>query len=55
MPKKSMSIHLTEEEKQHLQSIIQKGTVEARVYRRAKVLLLKSEGMSLAWISMLLV
>ena len=41
-----MSIHLAEEEKQHLQSIIQKGTVEARVYRRAKVLLLKSEGMS---------
>lgn len=46
MPKKPMSIKLTETEISHLQSIVQKGTVEARVYRRAKILLLKAEGMS---------
>lgn len=46
MPKKATSIHLTETEINHLQSIVQKGTVEARVYRRAKILLLKSEGRS---------
>jgi transposase len=46
MPKNATPIHLTEAEKHHLQTLIHKGTVEARVYRRAKVLLLKSEGMS---------
>lgn len=46
MSKKATPIHLTETQKHHLQSIVQKGTVEARVYRRAKILLLKSEGMS---------
>jgi transposase len=46
MPKNSTPIHLSEAEKDHLHSIVQKGTVEARVYRRAKVLLLKSEGLS---------
>ena len=46
MPKKAIPLNLTEMEISHLQSIVQKGTVEARVYRRAKILLLKSEGMS---------
>lgn len=46
MPKQATSIDLTETEKQYLSSIIQKGTIQARVYRRAKILLLKSEGMS---------
>lgn len=46
MPKKPASINLTEMETNHLQSIVQKGTVEARVYRRAKILLLKADGMS---------
>ena len=30
----------------YLESLINKGTIEARVYRRAKILLLKSVGMS---------
>ena len=46
MPKNATPIQLTETEISYLQSIIQKGTVEARVYRRAKMLLLKSEGLS---------
>ena len=40
MPKKATPIYLTETEMNHLQSIVQKGTVEARVYKRAKILLL---------------
>ncbi len=46
MPKNATTIPLNEAESSYLQSIIKKGTVEARVYRRAKVLLLKSEGLS---------
>lgn len=46
MPKNATPIQLTETEISYLQSIVQKGTVEARVYRRAKMLLLKSEGLS---------
>lgn len=46
MPKNATTIPLNEAETSYLQSIIKKGTVEARVYRRAKVLLLKSEGLS---------
>lgn len=46
MPKSATPIHLTESEMSYLQSIIKKGTVEARVYRRAKILLLKSEALS---------
>jgi len=46
MPKKATPIYLTETEMNYLQSIVQKGTVEARVYKRAKILLLKSDGMS---------
>jgi len=46
MPKNATPIHLTETEINYLHLIIQKGTVEARVYRRAKMLLLKSEGLS---------
>lgn len=46
MPKNATPIQLTETEISYLQSITQKGTIEARVYRRAKMLLLKSEGLS---------
>jgi transposase len=46
MPKNATAIQLTESETSYLQSIIQKGTVEVRVYRRAKMLLLKREGLS---------
>lgn len=46
MPKNATPIQLTESEISYLQSITQKGTVEARVYRRAKMLLLKSDGLS---------
>lgn len=46
MPREAILLHLAESEIQHLQSIIQKGTIEARTYRRAKILLLKSGGMS---------
>ena len=43
MPKPATSIQLTEEQIQHLVSIIQKGTIEVRVYKRAKILLLKAQ------------
>ena len=43
MPKTATSIQLTEEQIQHLVSIIQKGTIEVRVYKRAKILLLKAQ------------
>lgn len=46
MPKNATSINLTDEEISYLESLINKGTIEARVYRRAKILLLKSVGMS---------
>ena len=46
MGRMSLSIQLTEEEHKYLSSLIKKGTLEARVYKRAKTLLLKSQGMS---------
>ncbi len=46
MPKSATAISLTDEEKCYLESLISKGTIEARVYRRAKILLLKSSGVS---------
>lgn len=46
MPKNATPIQLTEEQLQYLTSITQKGTIEARVYKRAKILLLKSQGLS---------
>ena len=46
MSKSATPILLSEDDKLYLRSIIQKGTVEARVHRRARILLLKSEGMS---------
>lgn len=46
MSKSATPISLSEDDKLYLRSIIQKGTVEARVHRRARILLLKSEGMS---------
>lgn len=47
MPKPSYSIQLSPEEQRDLESILRMGTAEARLYRRAKMLLLKSEGMSI--------
>lgn len=46
MPKSATPIFLSDDDKSYLKSIIQKGTVEARVHRRAKILLLKSEGLA---------
>lgn len=46
MPKNAISINLTGEETCYLESLVNKGTIKARVYRRAKILLLKSIGMS---------
>lgn len=46
MPKNATPIHLTDDELQYLTSTVQKGTIEARVYKRSKTLLLKSQGFS---------
>ena len=46
MPKSATPIFLSDDDKSYLKSILQKGTVEARVHRRAKILLLKSDGMA---------
>ena len=46
MPKNATPINLTDEETCYLESLVNKGTIEARVYRRAKILLLKSAGIS---------
>lgn len=46
MPKNASSIQLTKDEFQYLTSITQKGTIEARTYKRAKMLLLKAHGIS---------
>ncbi len=46
MPKGVVPIFLSDDDKSYLKSILQKGTMEARVHRRARILLLKSEGMS---------
>lgn len=46
MPKNATPIQLTDDELQYLTSTVQKGTIEARVYKRAKTLLLKSQGLS---------
>ena len=46
MPKTATSINLTNEEISYLRTLVNKGTIEARVYRRAKILLLKYSGLS---------
>lgn len=46
MPRIATSINLTTEEISYLESLVNKGTIEARVYRRAKILLLKYSGLS---------
>ncbi len=46
MPKNATAISLTDEERCYLESLVSKGTIEARVYRRSKILLLKSAGLS---------
>ena len=46
MPKTATVIVLTEEERQYLQTLVRKNTIEARIYKRARILLLKSQGFS---------
>lgn len=46
MPKSATPIFLSDDDKSYLKSVLQKGTIEARVHRRAKILLLKSDGMA---------
>lgn len=46
MPNLVKTINLTDGDKATLESILHQGTVEARTYIRAKILLLKSEGRS---------
>lgn len=46
MPKNAIPITLTEDEIKYLNSLVQKNTIEARIYKRARVLLLKSQGLS---------
>ena len=46
MGRKTIPICISEDEKTYLESLINKGTIEARVYRRARILLLKNDGMS---------
>lgn len=46
MPKNANSISLTDDELRYLTSVTQKETVQARVYKRAKILLLKSQRLS---------
>lgn len=46
MGRKTKPVSITDEEKTYLESLITKGTIEARVYRRARILLLKNNGMS---------
>lgn len=45
MSKSVKIIHLNESEISSLQATIKKGTVEARIFQRAKILLLKNEGL----------
>lgn len=47
MAKPSYVIQLTTEERCDLESLVRMGTVEARLYRRAKILLMKSDGISI--------
>lgn len=51
MPRKANALLLTEPEIEYLRGIIKAGTIEARVYKRAKILLLRHDGMSLDAIS----
>lgn len=46
MANKIKNIFLTEEDKCYLKKLLAQSTLEIRVYQRAKILLLKSEGMS---------
>lgn len=46
MPKNAIPITLTEDEIKYLNSLVQKNTIEARIYKRARVLLLKYQGLS---------
>ena len=46
MPKNAVPITLTEDENKYLNMLVQKSTIETRIYKRAKILLLKSQGFS---------
>ena len=46
MPKARTTIELSSDEKSYLENILKKPTIEVRVYKRAKALLMKAEGFS---------
>lgn len=46
MAKAITKIELTDDEKKYLEELLKKSTIEVRVYKRAKALLMKSEGAS---------
>lgn len=50
MPRTTKIITLTETEEKTLKGLLNQSTIEARVYIRAKILLLKNEGYSNAYI-----
>ena len=51
MPNSVKSINLTQDDKDALESILRQSTAEARIYIRAKILLLKSENNSNEYIA----
>ena len=46
MPKARTVLELSSDEKKYLEELIKKPTIEVRVYKRARILLMKSEGLS---------
>ena len=46
MPNTIKTIFLTDEDKTYLNKLLAQNTLEIRIYQRAKILLLKSEGIS---------
>ena len=46
MPKARTVLELSSDEKKYLEKLIKKPTIEVRVYKRARILLMKSEGLS---------
>ncbi len=46
MPKARTVLKLSSDEKNYLEELIKKPTIEVRVYKRARILLMKSEGLS---------
>ena len=46
MPKARTVLELSSDEKKYLEKLIKKPTIEVRVYKRARILLMKSEGIT---------